>query len=332
MWFWLREETGGRASVLAHRGVGASPGWRRAGVACPPVSSAVVEGGGRGKPNGIREKRKYDGIGLFAICLCIVAVATLSGCALFTPREEVQLKKATAEELTALLSQQKAAIRTMKGLFSAKVRGGIIPIASRVEGSLYYRRPSAMRLRGFTAVGGELFEFVQTEDQFRLRLPTMGRVLSGSPSDMSEMGKLARPFQLSVWAMGGVLGTGAIAKSETVALVEEGDRYRLDVSGPSPNGSQSIRRRLWFERQTLHVVREDRLTESGVVEATIQYEDFRAIGEAEAVSSAGDKQLVRPFKIELEDGKGQGSVQVTFHELIPNIPLSAADLAQASLQ
>jgi hypothetical protein len=85
---------------------------------------------------------------------------------------------------------------------------------------------------------------------------------------------------------------------------------------------------LWFERQTLHVVQEDRLTESGAVEATIQYEDFRAIGESEAVSSAGDKQLVRPFKILLEDGKGQGGVQVTFHEMIPNIRLSAADLGQ----
>ena len=46
-----------------------------------------------------------------------------------------------------------------------------------------------------------------------------------------------------------------------------------------PGGAQFVRRRLWFERQTLLVVREDRLTESGAVEATIQYEDFRAIGE-----------------------------------------------------
>jgi hypothetical protein len=330
MWFWLREETGGQASVLARRAVADSPRWTRAVEACPPVSSAVVEGGRKGKARST--KVKAGEVGILAFCLCIVAVATLSGCALFAPHEEVQLKKATAEELTALLSQQKAAIRTMKGLFSAKVRGGIIPITSRVEGSLYYRRPNAMRLRGFTAVGGELFEFVQTEDQFRLRLPTMGRVLSGSPSDMSEMGKLARPFQLSVWAMGGLLGTGAIAKNETVALTEEENRYRLEVFGPSSNGAQLMRRRLWFERQTLHVVQEDRLTESGAVEATIQYEDFRAIGEPGAVSSAGDKQLVRPFKILLEDGKGQGSVQVTFHEMIPNIPLSAADLAQASLQ
>jgi len=264
-------------------------------------------------------KGKSGEVGPFAFSLLALVVVTLSGCALFAPREEVRLKQATAEELTVLLSQREAAIQTMKGLFSAKVQGGIIPIASRVEGALYYRRPNAMRLRGFTAVGSELFEFVQVEDQFRLRLPTMGRVLSGSPSDMGEMGKLARPFQLSVWAMGGVLGTGIIAKNETVVLKEEGDRYRLEVFGPSSSGAQIVRRRLWFERQTLHVVREDRLTESGAVEATIQYEDFRAIG---------DGRLLRPFKIVLEDGKGQGRVQVTFHEMIPNQPVNAVDLGQ----
>jgi hypothetical protein len=273
-------------------------------------------------------KFKMVGRCYFAFIILNCTFALLAGCALFTPREEIQLKQATVEELTTLLSQREAAIQTMKGLFSAKVRGGIIPIASRVEGSLYYRRPNTMRLRGFTAVGGELFEFVQAGDQFRLRLPTMGRVLSGSPPDMSEMGKLARPFQLSVWAMEGVLGIGTIAKDETGTLMEEGDRYRLEVSGPSPSGTQFMRRRLWFERQTLYVVREDRLTESGTVEAIIQYEDFRAIGEAEAVSSDGDRRLLRPFKIVLEDGKGQGSVQVTFHEMIPNQPLSATDLAQ----
>ena len=73
-----------------------------------------------------------------------------------------------------MLSQREAAIQTMKGLFSAKVRGGIIPIASRVEGALYYRRPKAMRLRGFTAIGSELFEFVQAEDQFTIAIADDG--------------------------------------------------------------------------------------------------------------------------------------------------------------
>ncbi|MEY4706213.1 MAG: hypothetical protein RL042_2418 [Nitrospirota bacterium] len=279
-----------------------------------------------------KEKGKSEGLSLFAFCLFTFTLTALSGCAPVAPREEAGLKSATVAELTALLSQREAAIQTMKGLFSAKVRGGIIPIASRVEGALYYRRPDAMRLRGFTAIGSELFEFVQTGDQFSLRLPTMRRQLSGSSSDMSEMGKLARPFQLSVWAMGGVLGTGRIAKDETAALAEDGDRYRLEVSGPSSSGAQVLRRRLWFERQTWLVVREDRLTESGAVEATIQYEDFRTIGQAQVTSSVSDGRLLRPFKISLEDGKGQGSVEMTFHEMIPNQPLSATDLAQVSLR
>lgn len=266
--------------------------------------------------------------GFSLFCLMSLALG-VAGCTTSEPREDVQLKQATADELTALLRQRELAIETMKGLFSAKVRGGIIPIATRVEGTVFYRRPNAMRLRGFTAIGSELFEFVQADDQFTLRLPTMGRVLSGHPRDLSEMGKLARPFQLSVWAVRGVLGTGSVSADETASLVQDGDRYRLDISRPGADGSASVHRRLWFERQTLLVVKEDRLTETGDVDATIQYDDFRAVGEPDAVSgAAAGSRLLRPFKIVLEDGRGQGSVQVTFHELIPNTTLKPSELAQ----
>ncbi len=261
-------------------------------------------------------------IGTFFVVLLL-----LVGCGTTPPREDGQLRQATADELTALLRQREAAVQTMKGLFSARVRGGIIPIATRVEGAVYYRRPNAMRLRGFTAIGSELFEFVQADNQFTLRLPTMGRVLSGNPSDMSEMGKYARPFQLSVWAMGGVLGTGSIAQGESVNLIEEGDRYRLDVSAPSSKGILTVSRRLWFDRRTFLVVKEDRLTETGEVDATIEYDDFRPVGSVGAAPIPSDGRLLRPFKISLEDGRGQGSVQVMFHELIPNTMLKPNELA-----
>src|SRR6266850_7490078 len=246
MWYWRRKGTGGRASVLAQRAdsegprSGTSAAWRAEGgageilraVEAHAPGPVALMGGGR-----IRKSRSSFAI---TIIVSVLTLNLLSACSLFVPREEARLKQATVEELTALLSQREAAIQTMKGLFSAKVRGGIIPIATRVEGAVYYQRPNAMRMRGFTAIGSELFEFVQAKDQFTLRLPTMGRVLSGSPSDMSEMGKLARPFQLSVWAMGGVLGTSAVATNETVQLVEDGERYRLDISGPSQDGVQAI--------------------------------------------------------------------------------------------
>lgn len=57
----------------------------------------------------------------------------LTGCALVGPKEELSLKRVTVEDLTTLLRQRDTAVHSMKGLFSAKVRGGLIPILSRVE-------------------------------------------------------------------------------------------------------------------------------------------------------------------------------------------------------
>ncbi|BCA53455.1 conserved exported protein of unknown function [Nitrospira sp. KM1] len=265
------------------------------------------------------------------LIMCLLGTVS-AGCSTTPAHEEAPLQEATVEDLTGLLHRRQAAIQSLKGLFSAKVRGGILPIATRVEGAVYYQRPNAMRLRGFTTVGSELFEFVQMDDQYMLRLPTMGRVLSGQGSDTSEMGKLARPFQLSIWAMGGVLGTGALLPGESAAIHEQGDRYRLDISGTRPDGTQELRRRLWFDRRTMLVVREERLTESGQLDASIEYEDFRAVGDLPASASGTETRLLRPFKISLEDGRGRGSVQVTFHELIPNQPIKPGDLGQGQQQ
>lgn len=271
------------------------------------------------------------------ISLAFGAAALMGvGCALVTPKEDSSLKTATVEELTSLLRQRETAIHSMKGLFTAKVRGGMIPIASRVEGTVHYRRPNALRLRGFTPVGSELFEFVQADDQYKLTLPTMGRVLIGRQSEMAEMGKLARPFQLSVWAIGGVLGTGSIANGEHVKLVVERDRYRLDVyAGADGTVTPPVPvRRVWFDRKTLLVVQEDRLSGNGDVDASIQYEDFRMLDDPEgkpvSAKAVRTPPLLRPFKIFLEDGKGRGSVQVTFHEMLPNQTVKAEELGQGS--
>ncbi len=267
-----------------------------------------------------------------ALTLCIL----LSGCAWFATKEAgPPLRTATAEELTGLLRERESAIESLKGLFSAKVRGGLIPIASRMEGAVYYRKPNALRLRGFTPVGGELFELVQADDLYKLRLPTMGRVLVGRRSEMSEMGKLARPFQLSVWAMSGLLGTDSIGAEEAVQLHEDGDRYRLDVYGVGASDKERVlARRLWFDRRTFLVVQEERVAPGGEVEAVIRYEDFRpldntAVDTVAAKPGAG-APLLRPFKISLEDGRGQGSVQVTFHEIVPNQLLKTEDLGHIS--
>jgi hypothetical protein len=283
---------------------------------------------------GSQEAANGKGPALSVAVLLLVSCTVLGGCALFPSRPAVPLKQATAAELTALLREREAAIQTMKGLFRVSIKGEGIPIAQRIEGAMYYRRPDAMRLQGFTALGGELFEFVLSDDLYKLRLPTMSRVLTGRSSEIGKMGKLARPFQLSVWAMSGAVGIASVARHERVALKEDGDRYRLDVfaSGEDNSRSGTVVRRLWFERRSLQVVQEERLSPTGELEAVMYFDDFRPVGESEAGVQAEDAangfrtRLMRPFKITMEDGHGQGRLQVTFHEIVPNVPLRPADL------
>ena len=260
-----------------------------------------------------------------------------AACALFAPKHEAPpLKQVTAEELIVLLRQREAAVHSMKGLFSAKVRGGLIPIVSRVEGTVYYRRPNALRLRGFTPFGNELFDFIQADDRYKLHLPLEGKTYAGHQSDMKDMGQLARFSQLSVWAVGGVLGTNSIARDELVKVMEENGRYRLDVYASATGGTSPSRppiRRLWFDHRLL-VVQEDWLGLSGEAEATIQYDDFRPLEELGSipVQTVGDQdiRLFRPFKISLEDGRGQGSVQIIFHDMHHNQAIKVEDLGKIS--
>lgn len=277
-----------------------------------------------------RKKRLARGVGLYIVTFI------LAGCTLTTPKEELPLREVTAQELTTLLHHREAAIQSLKGLFSAKVRGGFLPIASRIEGAVYYRRPNVLRLRGFTPLGNELFDFVQADDLYKLRLPLEGKTYAGHQSDMKDGGKLARFSQLSVWAVGGVLGTNSIARDEMVKVVEEKGRYRLDVYASITEGTSPSRppiRRLWFDRRLL-VVQEDWFGSNGDVEATIQYDDFRPLEDVGSIPAEAmgdqDVRLFRPFKISLVDGRGQGSVQVTFIEMHHNQAIRAEDLGQAS--
>lgn len=269
-----------------------------------------------------------------ALCFGAVIFGVLPGCALFGPSETMPLKQATAEQLTALLQEQAEEVRTIKGLFSAKITGGILPIGQRVQGTVFYQRPNAIRLRGFTAVGSELFEFVQIEDQFKLRLPTMGREVVGRPSEPDRLGQLTRPFQLSVWAMSGIIGTQVVGPQEQVRLTEDGDRYRLDVlTASGSNGAvPMVTRRIWFDRRNLLVVKEERVSPGGEVEATMQFDDYRAVGSETAgpsnIQEPAAKRILRPFAVHMTDEQGSGSLHVTFHELIPNEPIKPSELGR----
>lgn len=221
----------------------------------------------------------------------------------------------------------------MKGLFRARISGLGLPIAQRLEGSVLFRRPNTYRLQGFDRMGSPLFDLTRGDDFYRLRLPTEGRVYNGRLVDLDRAEQMGASLRLSLLAMSGLVGTESFSKEDSLVLQEDGDRYRLDVLGPTGGGAT---RRLWFDRRSLQVVREDRFSTSGELEATVQFEDFRPIalspsrevssGERVPVGHKVGGQTVKPFRITIEDGRGRGTLLLAFHEIVPNPDLDPADL------
>ena len=257
---------------------------------------------------------------LFLVC----HFTGVAGCALFRSQADVPLMDATAEQLIRLLAERNAAIQTMKGLFRAQVKGPGIPIAQRIEGVMFFRRPDSLRLQGFNHLGGPLFDFRLDNNLYALRLAMTGQVFAGKTADLERMGKLGRPFRLTVWAMNGTVAVAPIQQDQQVRLFPEDERYRLDVFTP---GRFHPVRRMWFDRRNLQVVEEDLLNDAGEVEATIRFADFRAVTPGNDASvTRGASTLIKAFKVTTEDGHGQGTLQLTFHEIVPNPSLKPGEL------
>jgi len=257
----------------------------------------------------------------------------LAGCA-STPQAPEVFREASAEELVQLLEARASAIQTMKGLFKVQVKGPGISFAQRVQAALFFQRPQALRLQGFTPFGGELFEFVLDDGRYRLRIHSSGQHYAGPVAELDRSRDISRPFRLSLLAMTCVVGIAPVRKDTPVQLVEEGARYHLDVFAPGAKeqgGEPKLIRRIWFERRTLQVTQEERFTPTGELDAKLQCEDFRPVTPAsqeETSPSAALSQntLVRPFRITAEDGQGEGALVMTFQEMIPNPSLTPKEL------
>src|SRR2546425_13110906 len=81
-----------------------------------------------------------------------------------------------------------------------------------------------------------------------------------------------------------------------------------------------VPRRLWFTRSRLEVARQDLFDASGAVQATMVYQNYRAVGS----TSAGP--LTWPTRVQAEDGLGRAKLVLAFHDVIPNPGLTSQDL------
>ncbi|HEX9284974.1 MAG TPA: DUF4292 domain-containing protein [Nitrospirales bacterium] len=246
-----------------------------------------------------------------------LGLTLLAGCAR-TPIAPTPLKPTavTAEELVTKLREREAAVRTLKALFAVEASGGQLKATQRMEAALVYQRPGLIRLQGFARLGLHLFDLTLADGQYHLVLPMQGKSQKGSVSELSHKPGIGAPMLLGLQATLGSLDT-AILLTDQVALRAENDQYVLDVT--SLQNGATVARRLWFDQATLEIVRQEILDANGTLQATMVYQNYRAVG----TTAAGP--LTWPSRVQAEDGFGQAKMVLTFREVIPNPELTAAD-------
>ena len=223
----------------------------------------------------------------------------------------------TAEELVTLLRERGAVIQTLKAQFLVEATGGTLKGTQRMEAALVYQRPGSIRLQTFARMGFPVFDLMVADDHYHVTFPMSGKSLKGHVAELGRQAGLGTPITLGLQATLGNLSGFSIAPTDHVALREEGGLYVLDVI-PTEVGATGTRR-LWFDRGTLEVLREDFLEASGQLTAMMLFQDYRAVGPA----TGG--RLMRPYLVRAEDLRSQAVLVLTFREIIPNPELTPHD-------
>ena len=247
-----------------------------------------------------------------------VGLALLAGCARapIVPSVPPKPTRVTAEELLTKLREREAAVRTLKALFAVEASGGPLKATQRMEAALVYQRPRTIRLQGFARLGFQIFDLTLADGQYNIVFPMQGKSQKGSVFELDHKPGIGTPIILGLQATLGSLDT-AILPTDQVALREEKGQYVLDAT--SMQNGATVARRLWFDQTTLEIVRQEVFDANGIVQVTMVYQNYRAVG----TTSAGP--LTWPSRVQAEDGLSQARMVLTFREVIPNPALTAED-------
>ena len=226
----------------------------------------------------------------------------------------------TPEAILSTLREREANLESLKGLFQVDVQTSALSFLSRVRGTLVYQRPQSVRITGITFLGGPVFDFVARGGTYVLRVPWQPNVIVGRVDDLTGLGELRSPIQLSLGALQVLLGNVPMTADSEVRLEDESYRYTIHLSpGKSLLDFADGVQHVWVDRYSAQIRAIDYLTADERTQLTFTASDFRAVRDE---SPARGNSIVLPFHVQARDSATSGSVTLTFLELVANVPPS----------
>lgn len=223
------------------------------------------------------------------ICLGMATLSAIAGCGgriskntVVKPNEILVAKDASREELIDKFNAQASSLKSLNATVELRpVAGskysGMIQEYHEVKAFLLAERPANIRMIGQAPVISKtIFDMVSDGETFRVSLPTKNKFLVG---DIKLERNSAKPIEnLRPQHLFDALLWPEIVKGEAVLIEESNDENaRYYVLTVLRGGyTTEIRRKIWFDRTNLSVVRLENYGPKGALLSDIHYADWQA--------------------------------------------------------
>ena len=249
------------------------------------------------------------------------------------PKNEIPIvKDATREELIEKFNAQAAIAKSLNATVELRPTAGskysgLIQEYHEVKAFLLAKRPAEIRMIGQAPVVSKtIFDMTSDGQTFRVSLPTKNKFLVG---DVGVERNSAKPLEnLRPQHLFDALLWPEIVKGEAVLFEEFNDETaRFYVLTVLRGGyTTEIRRKVWFDRADLNVVRLQSYGPKGALLSDIRYTDWEPAGAPSNVT--GDPAYPRAIRIDRPHDDYRIDLQITKLTLNDDLPEDRFQLVQ----
>jgi outer membrane lipoprotein-sorting protein len=193
-------------------------------------------------------------------------------------------REASVAELIARVNAQSEAVRTLVATVdlaptAGSVYSGVIKEYRDVRGFILLERPAMIRMIGQApVVRTNIFDMVSDGREFRLYIPTKQKFIVGK-TEFRRPAKNSLENLRPQHILDALLVPSLDPTREKHVLEEAEDGWRryyvVMVLEPQEGGQLSLKRKVWFDRSTLEVVRLQIYGPHGAYLEDVQYSDYQ---------------------------------------------------------
>jgi outer membrane lipoprotein-sorting protein len=262
--------------------------------------------------------------GLMGLAVAATALTTV-GCLvrretrIHPPQIPPPAQEATLAELTSRLAAQSAAVHTLVATVdleptAGSIYSGVIKEYHDVRAFILLEKPSLIRMQGQAPViRTEIFDMTSDGEQFQLYIPPKQKFIVGKTSfrrPAKNSLENLRPQHILEALL--IPPINPATEKDFLEEAEEGDRryYVVTIVAPESNGELVLKRKVWFDRSNLELVRTQFYSAGGSYVEDVRYSDYQDFG---GVRFPAHIDLTRPVE---DYGLGITVLKATFNQPI----------------